>query len=201
MRFRGKAALTLLLSVVTGLMALYGMSGYGGSAGNGGRPATGVTRDQVLHGRYLVTAVSGCADCHSREKGPGDPGWLAGFVQAPAAQPFMIQGLKVYPSNLTVDSTGLGFWTANEIFNSLRNGQDPEGMYLAPAMPWIVYRNMTDQDLWAIAAYLKSIKPVENQVPQSEAPVAAGQHGGWESAYAALKPLPPYPAASEVEVR
>jgi hypothetical protein len=112
----------------------------------------------------------------------------------------MIGPFKTYAANLTPDEeTGLGSWSAEDIFNALRNGKNIEDSFLAPPMPWPVTRNFTDDDLWSIVAYLRSIKPVNNAVPASEGPIVNGGVD-WSSAYADLQPLPPYPAGNEIEV-
>ena len=162
----------------------------------GALPAGPATRQQVLHGRYLVTAAVACADCHSstdQDRLPSGSRWLAGYV-AGVGQPFQIGRYQTYAGNLTPDKTArLGNWTPRQVFAALRTGKDPEGRYLAPPMPWPVYRNMTDADTWAIVAYLRSIKPVRNIVPKSQ--------GDWADAYRNLRPLPAYPAANEIAVK
>ena len=171
-------------------------------AANEGDPVESTTLSQVEHGRYLVTAVGGCADCHSSGKDPNDPMWLAGYTEGTPGQPFQVGPFNVYPANLTPDpDTGLGNWTTQDIVTALKTGKNPEGEYLCPPMPWPVYRNMTDDDRSDIAAYLRSLKPVHNEVPVSEGPNPfADGHGDWSSAYQDLQPLPPYPAANEVPV-
>jgi hypothetical protein len=174
--------------------------------------------EQVARGRDLVT-TSGCSDCHNREKDdPSDPKWLAGYLPGTPGQPFQVGPFKTYPKNLTPDNdTGLGKMTDRQIFNALRFGLDPDKtpdvvitsntpgqgnfpaapVYLAPPMSWPVFRHKTDDELWAIVAYIKhGIKAVSNKVPDSEEPP---DH--WASSYTADKigpyPLPAYPAASE----
>ncbi len=158
-----------------------------------------VQQQRVLRGRYLVTAAGDCAGCHSPGKDPNDPMWLAGYTDGTPGQPFLVGSFKTYPANLTPDpATGLGKWTAQQMFNALRTGKDDEGHYLCPPMPWPTFRNMSDADLNAVVAYLRSLKPVSNAVPPSEGPNPYPDgHGDWTSAYAGLQPLPPYPAASE----
>ena len=149
---------------------------------NGGGSAQ---HEQVLRGRYLVTAVGGCADCHSSGKDPNDPMWLAGYTEGTPGQPFQVGPFNVYPANLTPDpDTGLGNWTAQQIFDALRTGKDDQGQYLCPPMPWPAFRNMTDDDLNAVVAYLQSLVPVHNEVPESEGPNPfPNGHGDWSSAY------------------
>jgi hypothetical protein len=82
-----------------------------------------------------------------------------------------------YASNLTPDkATGIGTLTEEMFVKCLR-----EGKYmgvsrpLLPPMPWNVYGMKTDQDLKAIYAYLMSVKPVHNQVPQPTPPDKMGE--------------------------
>jgi mono/diheme cytochrome c family protein len=71
--------------------------------------------------------------------------------------------------NLTPDtSTGLGEWTEQAFIQALRTGKhqgQPNGRDILPPMPWQSIGQMTDQDLQAVWAYLRSIPPVKNQVP------------------------------------
>lgn len=71
--------------------------------------------------------------------------------------------------NLTPDKeTGIAEWSEENFIQALRTGKhqgQPNGRDILPPMPWEVYRFMTDDDLKAVLAYLKSIPPVKNQVP------------------------------------
>ena len=90
-------------------------------------PDNATTMDQVTRGRALVINHS-CAGCHSHSKiDPGDPHWLAGYVQGLSVeQPFQIGPFKTYAANLTPDpDTGLGKFTGRQLFNALRYGLDP----------------------------------------------------------------------------
>jgi mono/diheme cytochrome c family protein len=80
---------------------------------------------------------------------------------------FQIPGLGIfYPPNLTSDrKTGLGEWSEQDIATALRTGVRPDGRELAPAMPWRSYAKLTDADLQAVAAYLKSLPPVDHKTP------------------------------------
>lgn len=125
------------------------------------------------------------------------------------------------PRNLTPDmDTGIGRFTERQIFNALRYGLRPEETpdveissttpgegnfpavprYLAPPMPWISFRHMPDQELWDIAAYLKrGLKPVTNQVAESEGPPDfwAGYYADPAVGYGTY-PAQPFPASQEV---
>jgi mono/diheme cytochrome c family protein len=182
-------------------------------------PASPVSIGQVARGRVRVMAAN-CASCHSRGKqDPSDPNWLAGHV--PSLSPtgeYTIGTFKTRAANLTPDpDSGTGHCSPRQIFNALRYGLDPEYTpdvvitssvpgqgnhpsnphYLAPPMPWPAFRHLPDEDIWAIAAYLKhGIKPVKNVVPDSEGPADF-----WASNYDVSRigpyPPPPYPGANE----
>ena len=173
-------------------------------------------QDQILRGREVVIN-HGCGDCHSSGvPSAGAEGWLAGVKDT--SSEFQIGPFRTRPKNLTPDNTtGIGRISERQIFNALRYGLRPEETpdveitssvpgqgnfparphYLAPPMPWIAFRHMTDQDLWAIAAYLKNgLKPVRNVVKDSDGPPDF-----WASTYAAEKvgpyPAPKYPTLNE----
>lgn len=123
--------------------------------------------DIVNYGEYVVNAAA-CFDCHTiQEKGEftGEP--FAGGMEFP-----MIDGSIVRSSNITPHQTnGIGFWSEEQFVQRFKMYADSS--YNPPAvekgefqtiMPWTMYSGMTEQDLKAIYAYLKSIKPVNNQV-------------------------------------
>jgi hypothetical protein len=72
-----------------------------------------------------------------------------------------------FTANLTPDpETGLGKWTEQEFIDTLRTGRHlGRGREVLPPMPWQVYRNLTDEDLASVFAYLQSIPPIYNRVP------------------------------------
>ena len=117
----------------------------------------------VDRGEYLVS-ISGCGDCHTPGHFLGQPDmdrFLGGSDVG-----FEIPGLGTfYGPNLTPDpETGLGDWTEAEIVTALTTGVRPDGRQLAPAMPWMGFANLTDEDANAIAAYLKTLPAVSNKV-------------------------------------
>ena len=144
----------------------------------------------ATRGKYLVT-VMGCNDCHTPwtmgANGPepdmtlmlsGHPAtmtlppppapsgpWIGRFSASMTAWagPWGIS----YTKNLTPDKgTGLGSWTEQQFVDTIRNGREQgRGRQLLPPMPWQMYRNLSDADLKAIFAYLKTIPAISNKVP------------------------------------
>jgi mono/diheme cytochrome c family protein len=120
-------------------------------------------QSRVERGKYLVT-LGGCSDCHT-------PGTFLGHLDKSrylggSDVGFAIPGLGVFAGpNLTPDKeTGIGGWTTQEIVTAITTGKRPDGRILAPIMPYEALSHLTSADARAIAAYLKSLKPVSNKV-------------------------------------
>ena len=152
-----------------------------------------ISQDSLIkRGSYLVNSI-GCDDCHSPKIfGPKGmeidmehrfSGYLA---NSPLGKPntgvlkdgYMLFAMDLtsavgpwgqsYSANISSDGTGIGNWTEEQFFRALREGKSKglkESRSLLPPMPWFVYKNMSDLDIKAIFAYLKTTKPVENRVP------------------------------------
>lgn len=119
---------------------------------------------RVKRGEYLATIMD-CGGCHTPGVFFGKPDASRPFAGSEVG--FQIPGLGVFfPPNLTPDkATGLGNWSEKEIVAAVRTGTRPDGRVLAPVMPYKHYGALTDADAGALAAYLKSLPPVSNQVP------------------------------------
>jgi mono/diheme cytochrome c family protein len=134
--------------------------------------------DKVKRGEYLV-ALAACSDCHTPGALMGQPQMDKQFAGSNVG--FQIPGLGTYYApNLTPDKdTGLGNWSEADIVKAMRTGERPDGRKLIPVMPYGWYAQMTDDDAFAIAAYLKSLAPIANKSPgpfgPSETPTAPYQ--------------------------
>ena len=124
-------------------------------------PATAAAAT-VARGEYIVRSVAVCGHCHSGEPKNAD-GVLSGGREFRDWRIGITRG-----SNLTPDpETGLGAWSEAEIVRALRNGQSRDGRLLAPVMPYEWFYEMSDEDAFAVARYLKSLAPVRKPVRQS----------------------------------
>lgn len=149
-------------------------------------------KEMIERGKYLVTA-GGCHDCHSPKvfgpQGPkidetkilsGHPAemQLAEFdpaILGPGKYILFTQDVTAaigpwgasFAANLTPDNeTGIGTWQPEMFINALRTGKHlGAGRSILPPMPWEMVGKLTDEDLKAIFAYLKSIPPIKNKVP------------------------------------
>ena len=126
--------------------------------------ASAAAQTPVERGKYLVT-LGGCSDCHTPGSFLGHPD-TARFLGGSDVG-FSIPGLGVFVGrNLTPDpETGLGKWTTQQIVTAFTTGVRPDGRILAPIMPYEALGHLTKSDALAIAAYLKSLKPVKHAVP------------------------------------
>lgn len=156
-------------------------------------PNTTYSAEQVERGRYLTT-ITACHDCHTPfvlgPEGPepdmtrmlsGHPEklvmpeppslgespwvWIGAGTNTAFAGPWGIS----YAINLTPDSnTGIGIWTEEIFFNTIRNGRHwGVARPILPPMPWQNYKQMSDEDLRAIYAFLRSIPAISNRVPEA----------------------------------
>lgn len=145
--------------------------------------------DPVARGAYLVT-VLGCNDCHTPFKlGPEGPEpdmermlsghpeellmpeppalgdgpwqWVGSGTNTAFAGPWGIS----YATNLTPDPSGLSAWNEELFIKTLRTGRHwGTSRLILPPMPWQAYRELTDEDLSAIFAYLQTVRPIRNHV-------------------------------------
>jgi mono/diheme cytochrome c family protein len=155
-------------------------------------------KELVKRGEVLAT-FGGCHDCHSPKtmtpQGPvPDKAHLLSGYPAAQAVPAVPAGALAqgkwsvmtnddltawvgpwgisFAANLTPDkTTGLGGWTADQFIKTMRTGKHlGVGRPILPPMPWQGYAALSDAELKALFAYLRSVKPIQNQVPATIPP-------------------------------
>jgi hypothetical protein len=167
--------------------------------------AATIASGRVERGGYLVSVV-GCSDCHTPMKmgprGPepdlarflsGHPEQMGPLPAAKAQGPWLWAGAATntafagpwgvsYAANLTPDqNTGLGIWTEEMFVKAIRSGRHMGvSREIMPPMPWPAIRNASDEDLKSIYAYLRSLKPIANHVPDVQPPASAADAQGGE---------------------
>jgi mono/diheme cytochrome c family protein len=155
--------------------------------------STSAPTARVERGRYLVTMI-GCSDCHTPmtlgPKGPepdlsrflsGHPEQMGTLPAAKVPGPWLWTAAATntafsgpwgvsYAANLTPDqNSGLGIWTEEMFVAALRTGRHMGvSREILPPMPWPAFRNASDEDLKSIYAFLRTIKPVTNHVPDPQ---------------------------------
>ncbi len=118
----------------------------------------------VERGAYLVKGIGTCSNCHTPKDGPMKGKYMAGGNSYGGKKaPF-----TSYASNITQDrETGIGGWTDQQIIDAIRDGRRPDGTIIGPPMAIELYRNISDSDVKAIVAYLRTVKPVKHKVKKS----------------------------------
>jgi hypothetical protein len=182
--------MTMMSSMTRGAVVLFAGAIVSGCSGQAPPPPAPQNVNPVERGQYLVT-IGSCNDCHTPFKmGPNGPEpdmtrMLSGHPAAlqlpppPAANQEWAWGGSAtltafygpwgisYAANLTPDQqTGLGSWTEDMFIRSMRLGKHlGNSRPIQPPMPWQWIGKMTDEDLKATFAYLKSIPAISNEVP------------------------------------
>lgn len=134
--------------------------------------------DQALieRGRYLADAAH-CAACHTASDGEDYAG----------GRPLESELGTLYSTNITPDpETGIGRWDRDDFEAALRQGYRRDGEYLYPAMPYVAFTKITDEDVDALWAYFQSVTPVPNEVAENELDFPYDQRlalAGWQELY------------------
>jgi mono/diheme cytochrome c family protein len=123
-------------------------------------------------GAYLAM-IGTCSECHTPldpdMRPRGDLEYAGGFVlKGPWGE--------VASANLTPDPSGIPYYTEAQFLEVIRTGH-VKARKLNSIMPWGRYRNMNDQDLKAIFAYLKTLKPIAHRVDNTEPPTPCKRCG------------------------
>jgi mono/diheme cytochrome c family protein len=127
----------------------------------------------LKRGAYLAR-IADCAGCHTAWEAPIVPGFYAGGNMLEHGKE------KIFSANLTPDSTGIGYYDDALFISSIRSGH-VKARKLSSIMPWIVFRNLNDEDLKDLFAYLHARRPVhhlvDNTEPPTECPACGQKHG------------------------
>ena len=123
-------------------------------------PVMGEFPDPIARGRYL-TQIGHCVNCHTPRNKMGQP--MPG-MQFAGGESF---GPSVVSANITMDPSGISYYDEKLFINVLRTGHVGARGLNAP-MPWWFFKNMSDNDLKAIFAYLRTVKPVHHRVDNAD---------------------------------
>lgn len=126
----------------------------------------------LTRGEYLVNHVAACLDCHSKRDftkfaGPVVPGTEGMGGEEFTHELFEAMPGTVYAKNITSDpETGIGTWTDDEVLRAITQGISKKGDTLFPLMPYANFNHMAKSDLLSIIAYIRTLKPIKNKVPE-----------------------------------
>jgi mono/diheme cytochrome c family protein len=129
------------------------------------------TPQRLVRGKYLVDGVMGCFGCHTDAdwSKPGAPPIAgregSGHIWSDQDLPWLVA------PNITPDKeTGAGNWSDDALARAIREGIGHDGRALFPIMPYPNYRDMSEEDLASVIAYVRTVPPVKNQLPTTKMP-------------------------------
>jgi mono/diheme cytochrome c family protein len=146
----------ILVIVLGGLYWVFGLPMVG-------NPDIPTSPEAIARGAYLWEA-GGCGACHQHDGAQAPIGGYVIEVEEPFPNVF-------HTPNITPDEeTGIGGWTGRDFILALKHGRSPSGGFYWPSFPYRTYKNMTDEDVLDLAAFVMSLDPVRNEVPDHELP-------------------------------
>jgi mono/diheme cytochrome c family protein len=123
-----------------------------------------ITPERLSRGKYLVHHVALCVDCHSERDMSKFAGPIIEGTLGKGGERFDV-GVGIYHApNIT--PAGIGDWTDKELMRAITMGVSKDGRALFPVMPHPAYGQMDKEDIKSIIAYVRSLKPIENTVPE-----------------------------------
>ena len=127
------------------------------------------TPERLARGEYLANHVSVCIDWHSERNwglfsGPIIPG-TEGKGGFRFGEQLRLPG-TIYAKNIT--PVGIGSMTDGELFRAITSGVRKDGQAMFPIMPYPAFNKLSDEDLYSIIAYVRTLKPVESTIPETE---------------------------------
>lgn len=130
-------------------------------------PMSNIDRNNPAeYGKYLV-AIGGCNDCHTPQEG-GEA--VEGMEFSGGFEIPMETGGFCRAANITPDvETGIGSWSKSDFISRFKSYENIDSLIVNHGefnseMPWSIYSGMTEEDLGAIYEYLRTVRPVKNQV-------------------------------------
>ncbi len=118
---------------------------------------------QLERGEYLVNGPMGCGNCHTPQgpEGPDISKDLAGGALLVDDEMMVVYSTNITPASAIAD------WSDAELGRAIREGLRPDGSLIRPPMPFTFYRNLSDTDITAIVAYLRTVPAIESDAPAS----------------------------------
>jgi mono/diheme cytochrome c family protein len=126
------------------------------------------TPERIERGRYLAYHVSMCIDCHSERNWDYFAGPLKEGSEGQGGEVFSeemgLPGTLIAPN---ITPAALGDWTDGEVMRAFTSGVNKHGDPLFPIMPYPLYAQMAQEDVYAIVAYLRTLAPIAHIPPRS----------------------------------
>jgi len=127
-----------------------------------------LTPQRIARGEYLANHVVLCVDCHSKRDWSKFAAPMVGGTTGGGGEVF--DGKVGFPGEVHVPNITpykLKDWTDGELFRAITTGERKNGSAIFPLMPWPYYSKMTREDVFAIIAYIRTLKPIASAYPKS----------------------------------
>ncbi len=128
-----------------------------------------LTRERIERGEYLANNVLACIDCHSVRDWRYFAGPIVPGTEGKGGEEFgPSMGLpgRFYGTNIT--PAEIGNWSDGELFRAIASGVNKKGEALFPIMPYPAYNQMPEEDLYAVIAYIRTLKPIASRIPSRQ---------------------------------
>jgi hypothetical protein len=138
------------------------------------------TPERLARGDYLFNNVLGCPVCHSERDwsrvgappiepiGGGRPCGQSDQSPLGLAEGGGLPGTICFRNISSDPVTGIGAWSDGEIIRAIREGIDRDGNAMFPIMPYIIYASLSDSDVEAVTAYVRTLPPVDRPLPDTD---------------------------------
>ena len=125
------------------------------------------TESRIERGDYLVNHVTSCLTCHSSRDWTKFSGPVIAGTEGMGGEKFD-EGIPgtIYASNIT--PSGIGEWTNGEVLRAITTGVSKDNRVLFPLMPYQEYHNLTQEDVYSIITYIRTLDPIVHEVPPRE---------------------------------
>lgn len=179
----------LFFGMVTRVLAAVGMFVLSGAV-SAASSSEAELSDLEKRGEYLA-AAGNCVSCHTNGEDSPFSGGLA--FETPFG--------TIYSTNITSDpETGIGRWSLEDFTNAVRLGEAPDGSHYYPVFPYTSFAKVSDEDIAALYAYIKTIAPVNSSPPENDLSFPYSQRwalGSWKWMYHDDSPFEAQPGQSE----
>ncbi len=169
-----KVLKVVLIIIIVVVVAITGLIGYVKTALPNIAAAEDIkidyTQERIERGKYLANGVSMCIDCHSQRDYSKFAAPLIPGTEGKGGELF---GKDLgFPGDFfapNITPAGIGNWTDGELLRAITTGVSKDGHALFPIMPYPNFAQLDKEDIYSIIAYIRTLKPIENSIPQSAA--------------------------------
>ncbi|MEX0720424.1 MAG: c-type cytochrome [Balneolaceae bacterium] len=127
-----------------------------------------LTSERIERGEYLAHSIMVCMDCHSERDFSLFSGPLVDGTLGKGGEEF--NALMGFPGNFyarNITPYNMGDWTDGELFRAITTGVNKDGKALFPVMPYQSYGKIDKEDIYDIIAYIRTLDPIEHDLPES----------------------------------